>query len=133
MERQSVNWYRRKAAGTLDHEPLLTMANLEGYRTQDPAEALYWYLNKRGYNNSSLARLIGVSEGTIRYWLSKYSLTYPEFCCKVRMIGYDSPQQFIGDCLSKNFSMQEMGLRIGVSPSRLKDYMEVYYEREDHG
>lgn len=115
----------------MDHEPLLTMAHLEGFWTQDPAEALYWYLNTRGFNNSSLARMIGVSEGTIRYWLSKYNLTWAEFCCKVRAVGYDSPQHFINDSLQRNLSFMEMGLRIGVTPSRLKDYMAVYTERVD--
>jgi len=116
----------------LDHRRLLAQANQEGYRSDDPAEVLYWYLNKRGYNNSTLAKLIGVSEGTIRYWLSKYNLTWPEFCCKVRSVGYESPQHFINDSLSKNLSFMEMGLRIGVTPSRLKDYMAVYTERVDN-
>jgi len=117
----------------LDHDSLFRHAKEDGYETEDPAEALYWYLNKKGYSNLSLSKHIGVSEGTIRYWLKFYDLVWPEFCCKVRIMGYDSPGSFIRDALQKNLTVHEMSVFIGVSPVKFQTYMDCYYERVDNG
>lgn len=107
-------------------QKLLDYAQNSGYLSNDPDEVLYYFLNKKGYSNLALSKLIGVSEGTIRYWIKNSDMVYQEFLSKVSLIGYTCPKDFMDLSQEKGITVAEQALLLGVTTDKLKSYFDSY-------